>query len=85
MQKFNIEKCPKTFAYVLENDTLNRRCNVCGSVVLKETSVKGYPYQCMTCDENRYEIETYLGEPHSATELDDICCYTRDLLLLDED
>ena len=85
MKKFNKRKYPKTFVYVSENDTVNRRCNVCGSVVLKETFVKGYPYQCMNCDENRYETETHLGEPHSKDELNYLYCDTRDLLLLDDE
>ena len=46
-EKSNAEKYPKTYAYVMENDTVNRRCNRCGSVVLKETNVPDYPYQCM--------------------------------------
>lgn len=72
-QKFNIEKYPKTFAYVLENDTGNRRCNMCGRVVLKETNGSNYPYQCMNCDEKLYEIETHFGEDHTAEELDELC------------
>lgn len=82
-QKFNVEKAPKTFAYVLENDTINRRCNMCGAVVLKETFVEGYPYQCMSCDENLYEIETHIGELHTDEELDELCCNTEFLLCLD--
>lgn len=84
-EEFNAAKSPKTLAYVLKNDTANRRCGACGSVVLKEPSVEGYPYQCMNCDENKYEIETYLSDhPHSDAEFEKICCDTRDLLLLDE-
>lgn len=81
--KFNVEKSPRTFAYVLENDTINRRCNCCGNVVLKETFVKDYPYQCLSCDENLYEMETHLGVDHTDEELEELCCNARDLLLLD--
>lgn len=82
-QKFNIEKSPKTFAYVLERDTLTRRCNMCGSVVLR-SELESYAYQCMNCDEDLYEIETHEGEPHTTEEFDELCCNTRDLLLLDD-
>lgn len=81
-QKFNIEKYPKTFAYVLENDTINRRCNRCGCVVLKETNVPDYPYQCMSCDENMYEFETHIGNDHTDEELDKLCI---DTLILELD
>lgn len=71
-RKFNIEQNPKTFAYVIENDTINRRCNRCGAVVLKETNIPWYLYQCIACDENMYEIETYIGEPHTTEELNEL-------------
>lgn len=82
-QKFNIEKNPKTFEYVLERDTFTKRCNMCGCPILK-SDVEGYVYQCMACDEDLYEFETYEGEYHTAEELDELCCNTRDLLLLDD-
>ena len=84
-EEFNPVKSPKTFEYVLKNDTVNRRCNACNSVVLKETHVEGYPYQCMNCDVNLYEIETHIGKEHSDKEFDELCCDVRDLLLLDEE
>ena len=71
-EKFNIEQNPKTFAYVIENDTINRRCNRCGAVVLKETNIPWYPYQCMACDENMYEIETHIGESHTTEEFNEL-------------
>lgn len=83
-EKFDAEVSPKTHAYVLKNDTINRRCNRCGSVVLKETNIIGYPFQCMSCDENMLTIETHLGNPHTDAELNELCIKTRDLLLLDE-
>lgn len=83
-EMFSIEKSPKTFAYVLENDTLNRRCNRCGEVVLKETAVEGYPYQCMGCDENLYEAETFIGDAHSDEEFNELCLNTEALLCLDD-
>ncbi|MBR2401403.1 MAG: hypothetical protein IKB01_01350 [Lachnospiraceae bacterium] len=83
--KFNPEESKKTLEYVERNDTRNRRCNRCGSVVLMEPTVKGYPYQCMNCDENLYEIETHIGEKHTDEEYEKLCCNTRDLLLLDDE
>ena len=102
-QKFDIEKYPKTFAYVLEYDTLNRRCNCCNSVVLKQPHLVtsrnpwlgvqrdleeklgfSYPYQCMACDRDLFEIETHLGEDHSDEELD-MLCQLSEILQLDKD
>lgn len=83
-ERFDAELSPKTHAYVLENDTINRRCNRCGSVVLKETNISGYPFQCMSCDENVFTIETHLGKPHTDAELNELFIDTRDLLLLDD-
>ena len=82
-ETFDMNKYPKTYNYVMENDTVNRRCNRCGSVVLKETNIKGYPYQCMACDENMYEMETHIGEPHTNEELDELLVNTL-VLCLDE-
>ena len=72
MKKFDINKYPKTFSYVLENDTCNIRCNQCGCVVLKETNIKDYPYQCMACDENMFEVETHKGGHHTDREFQDL-------------
>jgi predicted SprT family Zn-dependent metalloprotease len=84
-QKFNTETHPKTLCYVIENDTFTKRCNMCGSVVLKETNKTddNYPYQCMSCDENLFEIETHDGDYHTPEEFDELLCNTRDLLELD--
>ena len=81
--KFNIEKSPKSFAYVLERDTFTVRCNRCGSPVLR-SDLDDYVYQCMSCDEDLYTIETHKGEYHTDEEFDELCCNTRDLLLLDD-
>lgn len=81
-QRFFPEKSPKSFAYVLERDTFTRRCNSCGSLVLK-SDLPDYVYQCMNCDEDKYEIETYEGKYHTTEEFDTLCCDVRDLLLLD--
>lgn len=38
------------------------RCNVCKSVVKKETTKglrKEYPFYCPTCDENKFRFETH--------------------------
>ena len=75
-------KYPKTAKFIKRNDTVNRRCNRCGSVVLKETFVPAYPFQCMSCDENLYGIETHLGEPHTDAELAQLC---EDTLILELD
>jgi predicted SprT family Zn-dependent metalloprotease len=85
VEKFNFEKSPKTLCYVMENDTFNRRCNRCQSVVLKETNPteQNYPYQCMSCDENLFTIETHEGKYHNDNEFQELLCNTRDLLLLD--
>lgn len=82
---FDSKKYPNTAKYVLENDTQNIRCNCCGSVVLKETFVEGYPYQCMACDVNLYAIETHKGEYHSEQEFDQLCWDTLALLCLDQE
>lgn len=56
MTKFNYpEHRPKTFCYVVELLEGNRRCNACGSIVLRqppETSMHAppKPYQCLNCD-----------------------------------
>ena len=83
-QQFDVEKCPKTMAYVLERDAGYVRCNRCGSVVLK-SDVEGYSYQCMFCDEDLYTIETHEGEWHTDEELDELLCRTEDVLELDYD
>ena len=36
-----------------------RRCFRCGTMVLRELEVPGYPYYCPNCDENMYSFETY--------------------------
>lgn len=74
----------KTYQYVLDNDMVNVRCNRCGSVVLRETFVEGYPYQCMECDENLYGIETHIGAEHTRKELDRLVQNTARLLCLDD-
>lgn len=73
---------PKTAKFIKKNDTVNRRCNKCGRVVLKETFVPNYPFQCVSCDENLYDIETHLGEPHTDVELAQLC---EDTLILELD
>lgn len=82
--KFNPEKCPKTLAYVIERDAITVRCNRCESPVLKSDLPEKYVYQCMSCDEDLYGIETHKGEPHTDEEFEELCCNTRDLLLLDD-
>ena len=81
---FDCKESKKTLNYVIANDTLNRRCNRCKSVVLKETKHFTFPYQCMFCDDNLFESNTHMGEPHSDAEFEKLCCNTRDLLLLDD-
>ena len=84
-ERFNVVRYPKTFAYVIEHEAPNIRCNRCGCPVLKsDVPERGYVYQCMACDEDLFTIETYFGAYHSAEELNELCLNTRDLLLLDE-
>jgi hypothetical protein len=82
-EKFDIEKSPKSLAYVIERDTFTRRCNMCGSPVLK-SELDGYAYQCMNCDVDLYGIETHEGEYHTDEEFETLCCDVRDLLCLDD-
>lgn len=97
-EKFNTEVSGKSLMYVIENDTFTKRCNMCGSVILKqpdavvwtnclkptERNPGEYPYQCMFCDENLFGFETHEGEYHSDEEFEELCCNVRDLLLLDD-
>ncbi len=85
VEKFSFEKSIKTMCYVMENDTFNRRCNNCQSVVLKEPNPTedDYPYQCLSCDVNLFEFETFEGLWHTDKEFEELLCNTRDLLLLD--
>ena len=44
---------------------VKRYCNRCGELVVKEPNIdlkKEYPYVCLECDENLYEIETYIKQ-----------------------
>ena len=84
MAAFNPTESPKSFTYVLAHNTENRRCNRCGSVVLTEEPGSGYPYQCIHCDEDLYEIETHLGHKYTSEEFVTLCCDVRDTLLLDD-
>lgn len=43
-----------------------------------------YIYPFKSCDENLFGIETHEGEYHTDEELDELCCNTRDVLLLDD-
>ena len=85
-EKFNVEKNPKTMAYVLERDTGNIRCNRCGSPVLRtEIPERGYKYQCMSCDEDLFGVETHEGKWHTTEEFEELLLNTQALLLLDEE
>lgn len=84
MEAFNPAESPKSFAYVLAHDTGIRRCNRCGSVVLTEEPGSEYPYQCMYCDEDMFEVETHIGHLHTSEEFVQLCCTVRDTLLLDD-
>ena len=85
VKRFNKRKSPKSFLYVTEHYTSpRRRCSRCGSLVLR-SDVEGCSYQCMNCDEDLYEFETYEGEIHTFKEFKQLCCDVRDLLLLDKE
>ena len=83
-REFNPLVHVNTMAYVMQNDTVCRRCNRCGSVVLDEPDSKEYPYQCMNCDEDLYRHETHIGEPHTDDEFEELCEDTFALLCLDD-
>jgi len=84
MDKFNPKIYYKTYKYVTDNDTLNIRCNHCGKVVLREPNIDDYPFQCMNCDENLYNIEVHIGGDHSKEEFEELCINTREILGLDD-
>jgi hypothetical protein len=73
---------PNTVAFVEENIVKDKRCNRCGSVVLKEVYIEDYPFQCMSCDENMLNIEVHDGEPPSPEEYLELL---RDTLTLELD
>ena len=50
----------KTKNYVDDRLVPNRFCNRCGRPILKSDVPEEYPFQCMHCDEDLYEIETHL-------------------------
>lgn len=62
----------KAREYVLKNIVDGRRCANCGKIVFKETEIKGYPFQCLHCDESLYSIETYMGEKIQAKEMNEL-------------
>ena len=82
-EKFNAEKSPETMAYVLKRDAHTKRCNMCCMPVLK-SDLKDRPYQCMFCDVDLSDAETHEGKIHTDKEFNDLCCQTRDILLLDD-
>ncbi|MDE6021602.1 MAG: hypothetical protein K2H01_11480 [Ruminococcus sp.] len=82
--KFNPKESPKTLAYVIERDTFTRRCNMCNFPVLKSDLTDKHAYQCMACDVDLDSAETHEGKYHTTEEFEELCCNTRDLLLLDE-
>lgn len=81
-EKFDKTISLKTFEYVNEKNTFNRYCNRCGSPVLISGN-KSYSFQCMTCDEDLYEIETHLGDVFNQEDFEKLLMNTRDILLLD--
>lgn len=86
IKKFNEAKqrFPKTVDYVGKNLVKKRRCNRCGSIVLKEPNVEEYPYQCMFCDENLFGIETHKGNKCNEQEYLELIEQSR-ILALDND
>lgn len=54
-----LEKYPKSKEYVDSHLVKGRYCSRCRSPILK-SDLKGYPYQCMTCDEDLFEFETFV-------------------------
>ena len=68
-----------TVDYVMDRLVENLRCNRCGAVVLR-SDIKEYPYQCMHCDEDLYEIEVHIGDRITDAELDELLLITDNLL-----
>ena len=78
-------KFPKTVNYILKNGAGTARCARCGQIVLKEPLIEGYPYQCMTCDENLLDFEVRTDRhPCTVVEMEQLIEDTACLLLLDE-
>ncbi len=89
IEKFDIVKCPKTHIYVCENVDGYRKCNMCGSPVLRMPPKHAMhkppkPFQCMNCDVEIDEVETTVGDWMSDEDFENLLCDTRDALLLDE-
>lgn len=80
---FDMRKYPNTVKYVDDNIMYNRRCNGCQSVVLRETHVEGFSYQCLDCDINMSKDLTYVGKPCTYNEKMGLYNRALDLLLLD--
>lgn len=53
------------------NIPTNRYCDRCGSKVY-HSDVKGYPYVCYECDENKYKVETHKKGTRIKTLLESI-------------
>lgn len=88
-EKFDISTHPRTFAYVLENGTFNRRCNACMSLVLKMPPKNAMhnppkPYQCMECDVEIDEDWTTVGDFQTDEEFEELLLQTAAVLLLDD-
>ena len=59
----------KTVRYVEERLVKDVRCNRCGMPVLtSDLREHGYEYQCVFCDEDLFEFETYAGNDRTALE-----------------
>lgn len=54
-----LEKYPNSKEYVDSHLVKDRYCSRCGSPILK-SDLKGYPYQCVICDEDLFEFETFV-------------------------
>ena len=61
IRNFNVakEKFPKSLSYVQKNLVPFIHCKRCGAHVLKSENQNEYEYQCVYCDEDLYECETY--------------------------
>lgn len=79
------ERYPKTVKYIRKTFKKNLRCGACGGSILRETNMRGYPYQCMNCDEDKYEFEVkHVKSDITDKELNDLVERTAELLLLDD-
>lgn len=71
-ERFEELENKKTVGYIISHNTENVYCSRCGSPVLLSDlsdTENEYKYQCLSCDEDLYEIETYKGDDFGVVEI----------------